>query len=233
MWTQSRTRVPEVRTRLLDLVQRSSVGSPLPGERVLAADWGVARMTLRRAVDDLVADGLLERRHGSGTYVARPKTARRLALVSFSEDMHRHGVETSTRVLELRQLKAPAGLARNLRLPIGDEILRLTRLRLADGAPACLEVVYVAAALVPGLSEDDLQGSWYELLRERYGVEVFTGSLTVEPVLPDAKAAELLQIATTQPCFLSKVTVRDRRGQVIEISSSLARGDQYRLSTDL
>ena len=233
MWTQSQSRVPEVRARLLYLVQQSAVGRPLPGERVLAADWGVARMTLRRAVDDLVARGMLERRQGSGTFVSQPKTARRLALVSFSEAMHQHGLEATTQVLELRHLKAPASLARNLRIPAGDEILRLTRLRLADAEPVCLETVYVSAGLVPGLSERDLQGSWYALLRDRYGIEVFTGDLTVEPVLPDAKGAALQQIPATQPCFLSKVTVRDRRGQVIEVSSSLARGDRYRLTTDL
>lgn len=230
---QAPSRVVEVKARLLDLVERLPVGSTLPGERRLAAEWRVARMTLRRAVDELIVDGLLERQHGSGTYILQPKISRPLGLLSFSADMRRRGLSTSARVVEMRRLRATVRLGRHLRIPVGDDVLRLTRLRLVDGTPMCVEAMYVAAELVPGLTTDMLVGSWYALLHERYGIDIITGSLEVEPVLPGPVDADLLGIPASQPCLKSSVVTYDRRGRVIEYGTSVARGDRYRMAVDL
>lgn len=230
---QRPSRVVEVRARLLDLVERLPVGSALPGERTLAQQWSVARMTLRRAVDELVLDGLLDRRHGSGTYVAQPKVSRPLSLLSFSADLRRRGLETSARVVELRHVRATVKAARQLRIPVGEDVVRLTRLRLVDGIPMCVEALSIPGQLVPGLTRDELTGSWYELLHRRYGIEVLTGSLTIEPVLPTGTDADLLEIPHDQPCLMSTVVTYDRRGRVVEQGTSVARGDRYRLAVDL
>lgn len=230
---QRPSRVVEIRARLLDLVERLPVGSALPGERGLAEQWSVARMTLRRAVDELVLDGLLERRHGSGTYVAQPKVSRPLGLMSFSADLRRRGLATRSRVVELRHVRATVKAARQLRIPVGDDVVRLTRVRLVDGIPMCVEALSIPGQLVPGLDEDELSGSWYELLHRRYGIDVLTGSLTVEPVLPDPSDAELLEIPLDQPCLKSTVVTYDRRGRIIEQGTSVARGDRYRLAVEL
>lgn len=230
---QRPSRVVEVRARLLDLVDRLPVGSALPGERSLAEQWGVARMTLRRAVDEFILEGLLERRHGSGTYVAQPKVSRPLGLLSFSADLRRRGFETSAKVIELRHARATVKLAKQLRIPVGDDVVRITRLRMVDGVPMCVEALWVPGHLVVGLREEELGGSWYELLRRKYGIEVLTGSLTVEPVLPEPADAELLGIDAHQPCLLSTVITYDRRGRIIEHGTALARGDRYRLAVEL
>jgi GntR family transcriptional regulator len=76
----------ETRDRVLDLIESIEVGNPIPAERQLAVELGVSRLTLRAAIDELVRDGYLDRRHGSGTYVTEPKIAQPLTLTSFSDD---------------------------------------------------------------------------------------------------------------------------------------------------
>ena len=106
--TRSATKRVVVRDRLLDMLERLEIGDAIPPERGLAVDLGVSRPTLRTAIDDLVREGLLERRHGSGTYVTRPKLAVPLTMTSFSEDMARRGMRASSRVLSFERESAGA-----------------------------------------------------------------------------------------------------------------------------
>ena len=86
------TKRQAVRRELLAMLDGLDVGDALPSERRLAEELGVSRPTLRQAIDGLVADGLLDRRHGSGTYVAQPRIAVSLTMTSFTEDMIRRGM---------------------------------------------------------------------------------------------------------------------------------------------
>jgi len=104
----------ETRDRVLDLVESVLVGQAIPAERQLATELGVSRLTLRAALDELVRDGYLERRHGSGTYVTEPKIAQPLTLTSFSDDMRRRGMTPGSRTLELTTTPAGARLAHRL-----------------------------------------------------------------------------------------------------------------------
>lgn len=222
-----------LRAQLLDLVDKLSVGDRLPGERVLATRLGVARKTLRRAVDLLVEEGRLERRHGSGTYVIRPPFARSLGLTSFTEDMRSRGLVPGSHLLDMHRLKANAGIAHRLRVPVGDEVVRFTRLRLADGEPIAVETTWIPAAYVPGLEADDLSGSLYELLAGRYRIWTVSAHSSIEPVVPDARTSEELQIATTQPCLLIKMVDVDQRNRVVMAAECVYRGDRYQLHVDL
>ncbi|WP_170225724.1 GntR family transcriptional regulator [Pseudonocardia cypriaca] len=89
---RSNDRAAEARARLLDLIQTLETGERIPAERELALRWGVARMTLRKAIDRLVLDGLLERRNRLGTYTSRPRVPRHLSISSFTEEMTRRGI---------------------------------------------------------------------------------------------------------------------------------------------
>src|SRR5712671_7053884 len=103
-------------TRDLDLIESLDVGQAIPSERQLSLDLGVSRLTIRAALDELVRDGYLDRRHGSGTYVTEPKIAQPLTLTSFSEDMRRRGMVPGSRTLELKVVPAGARLGRRLHL---------------------------------------------------------------------------------------------------------------------
>jgi GntR family transcriptional regulator len=223
----------EIRALLLSLIDTLPEGAALPPERELAVRWNVARMTLRRAVDELVIEELLVRRHGSGTYTARPKVAKWLGMIGFSEDVRRRGMRPGSTMLEFRHQKAERAAARRLRIPVGDPIIAFTRLRLADDVPMVVEHTTLPAGYVPGLQAEDLNGSLYDLLTTRYGIDHVSGTSRLEPVMPDAKTAGWLDIPITQPCLAVHGISFDRRDRVFEYTSALYRGDRYAFTTEL
>jgi GntR family transcriptional regulator len=226
-------KVAAVRAQILDLVTASAEGDRVPPERELSAAWGVARMTLRRALDELVGEGVIVRQQGRGTFVARPRMARHLSIKSFTEEMRKQGRVPSSRVLDFRRVRAGVRQARQLRLPVGDPIVRFTRLRLADGEPIGLETTCVAAALVPGLQEPDLAGSWYELLGTKYSIRIAHGSSMIEPANLTEREATLLQTTPGRPAFRIETSTYGDSGGVIDFEVDLYRGDRYRLTADL
>jgi GntR family transcriptional regulator len=223
-----------VRTRLLDLIDGAEVGSAIAPERKLAASLGVSRMTLRRVIGDLVTDGHLIRKHGSGTFVAEPKIAQPLTMTSFSEDMRQRGLTPGSRTLSLEVVHAGARVGRHLEISPQDEVVRARRLRLADGEPMALETLHAPCALVPGLTAEDLErGSFYELLATRYGIVLGVGLQTTEPTVLSDEEARLLDAPVHSPAFLFERVTRDGEGQPIEYVRSLYRGDRYQLVTEL
>jgi DNA-binding GntR family transcriptional regulator len=226
-------RVAEIQARLLDLINHLPDSAVLPSERDLAARWNVARMTLRRAMSELVEDGLLVRRQGAGTFTARPKLARRLVMTSFTEEMHRRGLTPSSRVLDLSVRHADRRDSRKLRIPVGDAYVSLRRLRLADAAPMAIERIDIPEQYVPGLADADLTGSLYDTLATRYGISLVSGNSRLESAMPDPGSARLLQIPGTQPCLAMDGITFDTAGRVIEHVRSLYRGDRYSVTIDL
>lgn len=118
-------------------------------------------------------------------------------------------------------------------MPVGDPIIAFTRLRLADGLPMVVERTTLPAAYVPGLQAEDLNGSLYDLLTSRYGIDLVSGTSRLEPVMPDAKSAGWLDIPTTQPCLAIHGISFDSRDRVLEYTSALYRGDRYAFTTEL
>jgi DNA-binding GntR family transcriptional regulator len=209
------------------------MGDRLPSERQLSARWGAARMTIRRATETLISEGLVERRHGSGTYVVPQPLVRLLGLTSFSQDMRERGLRPSSRLLAFDAFPADGPLAAQLRIPVGDHVICFTRLRLADGDPMAVEAVWIPAALVPGLNATDLGGSLYELLADRYRLVTGAASVTIEPVLADASTRELLRIAPDQACLRLRMIDSDPRGRVIMMANCVYRGDKYQLTAEI
>ncbi|TME04191.1 MAG: GntR family transcriptional regulator [Chloroflexi bacterium] len=224
----------ETRDRVLDLVESLAVGQPIPAERQLALDLGVSRLTVRAALDDLVRDGYLDRRHGSGTYVTEPKIAQPLTLTSFSDDMRRRGMTPGSRTLELTTTLAGARLAHRLGVSPEARLIRVKRLRLADSQPMAMEVLHVPEALVPGLTRANFEGhSFYELLRERYGIIIATGTQSIEPTVTSEEESEVLGVPLHTPAFLFERTTVSESGRIVEFVRSIYRGDRYRLVADL
>jgi GntR family transcriptional regulator len=223
-----------LRARLAELIASMSPGEPLPAERDLARDLGVARMTLRRAVDGLVAEALLVRRQGAGTFVAPAKVAHRLSATSFSADMRARGLRPGSHTLSSGRSPAGVMLAALLELPPGSPVLHVRRLRLADGEPMAVEDLHVPADLVPGLTGEDLEGgSYYELLADRYGHRVASGTQTAEAVLTPHEDAAVLGVEPGAPAFCFERTSRVDDGRIAEFVRSIYRGDRYRIMVDI
>ncbi len=224
----------DTRDRILDLIESLDVGHSIPSERQLTGDLGVSRLTVRAALDDLVRDGYLERRHGSGTYVTEPKIAQPLTLTSFSNDMRRRGMVPGNRTLELATILAGARLAHKLAVSPDARIVRVKRLRLADSKPMAMEVLHVHEALVPGLTRSDFEDhSFYDLLAERYGIVIASGTQSIEPTVTNEEESEVLGVPLHSPAFLFERTTVSESGRIVEFVRSIYRGDRYRLVADL
>jgi DNA-binding GntR family transcriptional regulator len=224
----------QVRERLEQLISTLSPGEPLPVERDLARDLGVARMTLRRAVDLLVMEQRLIRRQGSGTFVAAPKVTQRLTATSFSADMRARGLRPGSHTVFARQSPAGVMLSTLLGIPPHANVLHVRRLRLADDVPMALEDLHVPVDVAPGLTGEDLENtSFYELLAERFTTPIASGTQTVEPCLTSPEEADLLGVDPGAPAFLFERTSRIADGRVAEFVRSIYRGDRYRIVVDI
>src|SRR3954454_17035951 len=182
------TKQSQTRDSVIELIEQLGVGSAIPSERQLSTDLGVSRLTVRAALDDLVRDGYLVRRRGSGTFVSEPKIAQELTMTSFTEDMRRKGMKPASRTLSLDVVPAGAQLGRFLHVSPSEPVVVVKRLRLADRETMAIETLHVREALVPGLSGDELEkNSFYELLRARYGTVIAGGVQTIEPTVTNAE----------------------------------------------
>ena len=223
-----------VRDEILGMLDELQVGDALPSERRLATDLGVSRPTLRAVIDELVREGLLLRRHGSGTYVAEPKIALPLTMTSFSEDMTRRGMRPGSRVVSFELQAAGAKLGQRLHISPVDEVWVITRLRLADDETMAIEWLHAPHGLLPDLRREDLAThSFYELLRVRQGIVIASGTQTIEPTVTSPEEAELLSVPVHSPAFLFERTTQSEQGEVVEFVRSVYRGDRYRLVTEL
>jgi GntR family transcriptional regulator len=223
-----------VRDEILGMLDELQVGDALPSERKLATDLKVSRPTLRAVIDELVREGLLLRRHGSGTYVAEPKIALPLTMTSFSEDMARRGMQPGSRVVDFELTTAGAKLGQRLQISPVDEVWVITRLRLADDETMAIEWLHAPRRLLGALRREELAThSFYELLRVRRGIVIASGTQTIEPTVTSPEEAELLGVPVHSPAFLFERTTQSERGEVVEFVRSIYRGDRYRLVTEL
>jgi len=214
---------------LLDLVESElAVDAPIPSERELAERFHLSRMTVRQAIDGLVVEGRLYRIQGRGTFVARQKTDLQIRLASFTEDMRSRGMRATSRVLAFERVVATPQLARDLEIGAGEHVLRLERLRFADGIPMSVERTHVPERLVPGLLEAGLVGSLYTTLEQQYGLVLDWGEQTIEAITPDPADAVLLEIRPEVPVLWMRRYSYSGH-QRVEFASSAYRSDRYQL----
>ncbi|MGH3071682.1 MAG: GntR family transcriptional regulator [Gaiellaceae bacterium] len=232
--TQRITKQSQTREQVFDLIEGIGVGQAIPSERQLSQDFGVSRLTVRAAIDELAREGYLVRRRGSGTYVSEPKIAQELTMSSFSEEMRRRGLRPGSRTLSLEIKHAGAYLGRCLHVSPSERIVVATRLRLADDETMAIETLHVPEPLVPGLTREDFdQTSFYDLLTERYGIEIVGGIQTIEPTVTNEEESEILGVPLHSPAFQFERTTRSESGTIVEFVRSIYRGDRYRLVTEL
>ena len=232
--TRTTTKQTQTRDLVLDLVEELDVGDAIPSERQLSAEFHVSRLTVRAALDDLVREGYLVRRHGSGTFVSEPKIAQELTMTSFTDDMRRRGLTPASRTLDLRVATAGARLGRLLRVSPSEPVVIATRLRLADDESMAIETVHIRESQVPGLTARDLEErSLYELLEERYGIVVVGGEQTIEPTVTDESESAALGVPLYSPAFRFERVTHSQTGEIVEFVESIYRGDRYRLVTSL
>jgi GntR family transcriptional regulator len=222
-----------IEQNLRELILRGllNVGESVPPEWDLADLYGVSRLTVRNALDNLTRQGWLIRRHGVGTFVSHPNaTVITPSKLSFTEQMRSIGRMPSSRLVSLRVIPAEAEVANKLKLEPGDPVVEIVRLRLADGEPILLETSFLSQKRFSGLEDANglTTSSLYEWLVIHYQTSVAMMDQTLEPVLLNEAQARELETQPGTPAILSKVLAYTNKAEPIEYSWSVTRSDQCR-----
>lgn len=222
------------------LLERIESGEWQPGDRLPTEDelcerYQISKTTVRQALNSLATEGVLLRKQGRGTYVAEPKIEQGpIELTSFSEEMGRRGLSPSSKILELEEIPATRKIAKELDLTEDESVFMIKRLRLADDEPMGIQTAYLPAVLFPGLLNEDLSGSLYQILKEKYGLAPAFATEVYFATLLEGHEAELLKASSSS--LVGLVVERRAFSQnecPIEFVSSIMRGDRYKISVRL
>ena len=205
----------------------------LPAERELCELLEVSRTTLRKAIADLIAEGVLFHRHGAGTFIHRatPRVEQPSSrLTSFTEDMRLRGLEASSRELERGVFPPSPEEAMMLGAGPNERVFRLGRLRLADGSPMAIERAAVPIRYLP--DSDSVGASLYEALSSR-GFKPTRGLQRLRATLVCDADAELLGVAHNSPALYIQRIAYLADGSSIEFTKSWYRADAYDFVSEL
>ncbi len=209
-------------------------GGLLPGEQRLAEQYGVSRVTIRRALDALEADGLVERRAGSGTRVVDAPASEAMSadLTTLIPQLVQMG-QHSARLLSFSYDEPPARVAREMGLEPGVRVQTAVRVRTAGGQPFSHLTTHVPEDVARNYSEADLAGTPLYQLLERSGVEVASAHQTVSATLAAPEVAAALDVSEGSGLLTLRRIVRDTGGRVVEHLSALYRPDRFKLEMTL
>jgi len=206
-------RYQEIAQTLRDRVRAEAPGAVLPSESELSAEFDVSRVTVRRALETLRDEGLVESRQGFGWMVAAAPVQQRLGrLDTIESQLEEGGLRTERQILEFAFVKAPAHVAARLGAA---QVLRVKRLNLADGAPFAVVTVWCTAEAGQHLSRRDVERKpFYELL----GVQLRGAVQTIGAAAAGATEAELLQVPIGSPVLRCERLTTTIDGQPVLLS---------------
>jgi GntR family transcriptional regulator len=210
-------------------------GDRIPPESELITQYEVSRITVRKVLDMLVAEGLLVRERGRGSFVASPKLEQGMTtIVSFTDDMRQRGFSPGTRIIFMGLVPAPRAIADALSVPEGEELARIDRLRLADEQPMCVEESFLIHRHLPGILEHDLvNDSLREIKHREYGIRWSRARQTIQAVPAAPEIARLLSVKTGAPLlFFDRVTF-SQDNVAMEYLRIYYRADRYILHNEL
>lgn len=222
----------QLRETLRAQIETLRPDQPIPSEHELCAQYGVSRITVRKALADLVHEGLLYTVQGKGTFVAARKFRIEWAqeMAGFHADMARRGLQVKVRVLEQAIVPADQHIAEELNLRHGDPVVKIVRLRFVDEQPFDIATNYTPWVVFPGLEDEDLaRGSIYALIRTKYHVQIDHGVRLVEAVACPPDDARLLQIKPGAPLLLIHNTMSDANDRPVEYSIIKRRADRAQI----
>ena len=204
-------------------------------EREFSEELGVSRMTVRKALTELVSEGLLVRRHGSGTYVAKPRvTYESHELINYIQAMRNRNIADASQLLEFSEIAASRRLAELLQVEIGHPLYRLVLLRFANRVPVLLERVFIACSRCPDLEEWDLEkNAIIDLLVSIYNLQASRISQTFEAIAAEETIAQQLRVEEGFPLLLlTRILYEASEGKPVFYSQDFFRSDFARIHTE-
>ena len=224
---------------LKELIQngRYQPGEKLPSEIELSQVCGVNRNTLRQAISELTAIGLLRKEKGTGTFVAarapvelRHKLER---ILSFADLMRASGVQERTRILSKRVETAGEDIARALFLGPSKKVIVIRRVRAGDGIPLIYEESYLPRDLFDGIQDMNLTGSMYKIMTDQFKASLARCQQTISAVNLDERIASILELTRNAAGIFIESLTFDENSIPIELLYSYHRGDKYKLEIEL
>lgn len=206
----------------------------ISSERELCQELGVSRMTVRRAITELVNEGLLERRHGAGTFVSKPKvTYEAPELINYAQALGSRSLAVARQLLEFSEVPASRRLAERLQVDIGHPLYRVVLLYLTNRVPVVLERTFLSCERCAGLQEYDLEKtSIYDLLTVGLQMHISSVDQEIEASVASGTVAKQLRVEDGFPLLMvTRVTHRAEDGLPIQYSQDLLRGDYARVHT--
>jgi GntR family transcriptional regulator len=211
------------------------VEETIPPENELQSIYKVSRITVRRAIQELVQEGFLSTQQGKGTFVSKPKATQELNLITnWAETIIKLGMHPKTKKTDLSEEPASVSVAKMLNIEPGDRVFKIERLRYVDGEPLCLMVNYLIPELVPDLLEKGLiEESLYLTLEKRYNLVLARAVEIVEACSANLREAHLLKIEKNAPLLRVKRITYDSDDRVIEVVIAVSRADRYSYTINL
>lgn len=210
-------------------------GSKLPAEHALCNLFGVSRITVIKALNMLEDEGYIYRVQGKGSFVATKKIERNLNQVnSFTESIARQGFKLTTKVISKQFLKATPHLNHlfGREESCQEDFIQIRRIRYVDEVPVAVNHSIFSIDFGAKLTEEELAGSLYDLLRNRYQLELVRQDEVLSVALADDETAKMLQLPKGFPMFLSEgTTYTVEQPYPIEISKTYFRGDKIKCRT--
>jgi GntR family transcriptional regulator len=221
-------RLQEALGRLLG--KEGSGATVLPGERALAAMTGYSRVTVRKALAGMAAEGLVRARAGSGTYVGERIVRSLSGLTGFTEDLRARGLDPRVVFLERGTGTATPEEAMALAVAPRTPVLKFRRLRFGGGRPLALEFTIVPQAILG--HPDAVEESLYEAL-EKIGRRPSRALQRIRAVAVDAESAQLLDLDPGAACLEIERRAFLPDGRAVEFTRSIYRGDAYDFAAEL
>lgn len=222
-----------------DLIEsgRYERGATLPSEVELARVCQVNRNTLRQAVSELTAAGILRKERGRGTFVCAetpPAIKHKLkSISSFSDDLRELGIREKTRIIKKGDEEAMEAVARKLIISPNGKVVAVRRLRTGDGVPLIYEESFLPYHAFKEILSMDLTGSMYQIMNERFNVTLARSDQTIRTVNLKGRIASYLSVPENSAAFFMESLTYDGNNVPVELLYSYYRGDKYVFAVEL
>jgi GntR family transcriptional regulator len=203
----------------------------IPSENELASGYGISRMTARSVVTQLVAEGILYRVQGKGTFVCEDKIEiASLSYAGIRSQLEKKGYGVETRLLDVRQVPAKGGIAQRLRVVPNSMVYEIKRVRIANKVPISYHHSFIPLSLCEGLEQYDLQNEQLcDIMSTNYGLRRAYSVETLESCLADDQKADILGVGYGFPLILLQDIIYNTVRVAFEYSRLYFRGDKVTL----